>query len=304
MARIRSIKPEFYRHHDLYSAEVEYGLPLRLAFSGLWLCADKEGRFKWQPVQLKLDVLPYDNVDFLAILIALAESGFIHYYENEGKGYGFIPTFKEHQRITGSEATAESKLPCPPDTYEEETVLETLRKQQGNNKDDREGKGREREKERVIGKGEDSSEKIPYLNPLQKIYDKTWPEYEKILNGQSKKMSEIIFIKWKEFVDFIWNNDYTDIFKTKFITPIDFGVLLTEKKFLPDKWKPVIESILATGVTPQQNLFFRIPQFMDYAKSGKQSRQTIADKQEQGFDYALERGKRKFNELGKQDAET
>ena len=60
MARIRTIKPEFYRHHDLFLAEKESGLPLRLAFSGLWLCADKEGRFKWNPNQLKLDELPYD----------------------------------------------------------------------------------------------------------------------------------------------------------------------------------------------------------------------------------------------------
>lgn len=276
MARIRSIKPEFYRHYDLYSAEVEYGLPLRLAFSGLWLCSDKEGRFKWKPVQLKLDVLPYDNVDFLEVLIALAETGFIKYYESEGKGYGFIPTFKDHQRITGSEATAESKLPCPPTTYDENDSLEKLRKQQGNTLDDKEGKGkgRERERERVIGKGEDFPEKISYLNPLQKIYDKSWEEYQQILNGQSKKLSEIIFIKWKEFVDFIWENNYQEIFTTKFISPIDFGELLTKKKFLPDKWKPVIEAILATGVTPQQNLFFRIPQYMDYGNA-KNNRSSI-----------------------------
>ena len=70
MARIRSIKPELYRHYDLFVAETESGLPLRVAFSGLWLCADKEGRFKWKPVQLKLDVLPYDELDFSNVLFA------------------------------------------------------------------------------------------------------------------------------------------------------------------------------------------------------------------------------------------
>ena len=42
MARIRTIKPEFFRHADLYEAERETGLPLRLAFAGLWTAADRE----------------------------------------------------------------------------------------------------------------------------------------------------------------------------------------------------------------------------------------------------------------------
>lgn len=267
MARIRSIKPEFYRHHDLYLAEIEYKLPLRVAFSGLWLCADKEGRFKWKPVQLKLDVLPYDNISFLDVLNALKYSGFIQYYKIDDKEYGLIPTFKEHQRITGSEATAESKIPCPPTTYEESNTLETSRKQQGITLDDKEGKGKGREKEQ--GKGIDG-EDIPAIFELEKIYEKTWEEYKIILNGQSNKLSEIVFIKWKEFIDFIRKNKYDEIFKAKFVTPIDFGILLNEKKFIPDKWKTVIEKILATGVTPQQNLFFRIPQFMDYGKEKPQ----------------------------------
>lgn len=263
MARIRSIKPEFFRHHELYLAEKESRLPLRVAFSGLWLCADKEGRFKWKPVQLKLDVLPYDDIDFSDVLNNLENTGFIKKYESGGKEYGWIPSFKEHQRITGSEATSESKLPCPPTTYEEINNKETIRKQQGNNKDDKEGKGREGEKE--LYKGIDG-ENIPTIFELEKIYEKTWDEYKVILNGQSNKLTEIIFIKWKEFIDFIRKNKYEELFKAKFVTPIDFGILLSEKKFLPDKWKDVIEKILATGVTPQQNLFFRIPQFMDYGK--------------------------------------
>ena len=57
MARIRTIKPEFFRHEALFEAEHRAGLPLRLAFAGLWTAADREGRFKWRPRQLKLDVL-------------------------------------------------------------------------------------------------------------------------------------------------------------------------------------------------------------------------------------------------------
>lgn len=259
MARIRTIKPEFYRHHELFSAEKESGLPLRLAFSGLWLCCDKEGRFKWNPNQLKLDVLPYDELDFEKVLNSLEKNDFLKKYEVDGKFYGVIPTFKEHQRITGSEATYESKIPSPPMSYGVGNTLETPKKQTGNNLDDRKGKGKgNKERERSIGKEE------PAKFDLELIYQKSWEEYSSILNGQSAKLSEIIFIKWKEFVDFIKQNNYDEIFRAKFVNPIDFGELITKKGFLPEKWKPVIESILATGVTQQQNLFFRIPQYLEY----------------------------------------
>lgn len=111
MPRIRTIKPEFYRHHDLFLAEKESGLPIRIAFSGLWLCSDKEGRFKWKPTELKLDILPYDELDFNTVLQVLVKYEFIIKYEVNKKIYGFIPTFKEHQRITGTEKNYESKIP-------------------------------------------------------------------------------------------------------------------------------------------------------------------------------------------------
>lgn len=145
MARIRTVKPEFFKHYDLFKAEQETKLPLRLAFSGLWVVADKEGRFKYLPPQLKLDVLPYDDVDFEAVLIALDKYGFIEIYEVEGKKYAHIPTFTEHQRITGTERDTESKIPCK----QQGNTLETLKKQKGNKSDDRkgrEGKGKEKER--------------------------------------------------------------------------------------------------------------------------------------------------------------
>lgn len=275
MARIRTIKPEFYRHHDLFSAEKESGLPLRLAFSGLWLCADKEGRFKWNPNQLKLDVLPYDELDFEKVLNALEKNDFLKKYEVEKKFYGVIPSFKEHQRITGSEATYESKIPSPPMSYENGNILETPKNNTGINKDDRKGKGKgNKERERSIGKED------PVKFDLELIYKKDWEEYKTILNGQASKLSEIVFIKWKEFVDFIKQNNYDEIFRAKFVSPIDFGILLTQKGFLPDKWKGVIEGILATGVTQQQNLFFRIPQYLEYEnkKHGTNSSSNVTNR--------------------------
>ena len=111
MARIRTIKPDFFRHLELYQAEIETGLPLRVAFAGLWTVADREGRFRWQPAVLKLDVLPFDNLDFSRVLDACLTRGFVVKYEVKGLQYGLIPTFKKHQIVNNREK--ESILPEP-----------------------------------------------------------------------------------------------------------------------------------------------------------------------------------------------
>lgn len=112
MARIRTVKPEFFRHEGLYEAERSSGLPLRLAFAGLWCCADREGRFSWKPRTLKLDVLPHDDVDFSAILNALGSHGFVVRYETPEGSFGYIPSWRSHQVINLREA--QSRLPEPP----------------------------------------------------------------------------------------------------------------------------------------------------------------------------------------------
>jgi len=80
MARIRTVKPEFFKHLELFELEEETGLPLRVAFAALWTVADREGRFKWIPRQLKIECLPYDNIDFSRVLHALTTREFIKKY--------------------------------------------------------------------------------------------------------------------------------------------------------------------------------------------------------------------------------
>lgn len=111
MARIRTIKPEFFRHVELFEAEKASGLPLRIAFAGLWTVADREGRFRWRPRVLVLDILPFDEVDFGAVLDALAEHGFIVRYQVGGETFGCIPTFGEHQYVNQREPA--STIPAP-----------------------------------------------------------------------------------------------------------------------------------------------------------------------------------------------
>lgn len=114
MSRIRTVKPELFRHEDLFDAELASGLPLRLAFIGLFTVADCEGRFIWKPRTLKLDVLPHDVVDFAAVLDALEHHGFIQSYEVAGAKYGWIPSFTRHQRLQSKEIETGSRLPAYP----------------------------------------------------------------------------------------------------------------------------------------------------------------------------------------------
>lgn len=127
MARIRSLKPEFFTDEDL--AELSYAA--RIAFAGLWVMADGHGRMEDRPKYLKTQILPYDNEDMDALLNQLSERGFIVRYTVNGSRFIWIPNFRKHQRITGREADAESEFP----PYEGEKIEgpEATGNQSGNN---------------------------------------------------------------------------------------------------------------------------------------------------------------------------
>jgi hypothetical protein len=110
MARIRSVKPTTFTNEEL--AELD-GLD-RFAFIGLWTQADRRGRMEDRPKRLKAAILPYDDVDFEAMLRRLQDAGFILRYEAVGVRVIQVLNFEKHQRITGAEAQSESELPPPP----------------------------------------------------------------------------------------------------------------------------------------------------------------------------------------------
>jgi len=111
LGRIRTVKPELFTSEGLYDLEVETGLPIRIAFVGMFCQADREGRFKWRPRALKSQILPYDDIDFPRVLDALLERGYLDSYEINGEKYGVIPKFLQHQFINNKEI--KSCLPPP-----------------------------------------------------------------------------------------------------------------------------------------------------------------------------------------------
>lgn len=120
IGRIRTFKPALFQHDGIYDLEAstagqgENGrpLPLRLAFLGLLPWVDRAGLFEWKPAFLKLNILPYDKVNFGDVLDALERGGFIVSYTVAGRRYGWVPTFLKHQSINSREAA--STIPPPP----------------------------------------------------------------------------------------------------------------------------------------------------------------------------------------------
>lgn len=107
MARIRQIKPQFFTDEDI----VTLGPLARLFFIGLWTVADREGRLEDKPLTLKLQILPFDEVDPAVLLAELAARSLIYRYQVDGKRYISIPGFTKHQHCHKDEAA--SKLPGP-----------------------------------------------------------------------------------------------------------------------------------------------------------------------------------------------
>lgn len=155
MARIRTVKPDFFRHEALQDLQERFpNVHPMLVFAGLWTVADRCGRFEWKPRTLKLDVLPFLRFEMAEALSVLEDAGFIVRYEVEGKIYGFIPTFEEHQRITGKELASPPRYPEPPQGI----TGETPEKRPGVQEREKE---REKERERIDPPPGDSAEPGP-----------------------------------------------------------------------------------------------------------------------------------------------
>lgn len=113
MARIRTVKPELARHRELYDLEKSTGIPMRYVWALFPTVCDREGRFVWRPWEIKLDIMPYDDVDFAAVMDALWGAGFLVKFTSGGVEYGAIPTFLKHQVVNNREVA--SKIPAPSD---------------------------------------------------------------------------------------------------------------------------------------------------------------------------------------------
>jgi len=138
MARIRTIKPEFFTSEDIAGLSI----PARLLFVGLWTEADREGRLEDRPRQIKGRLFPHDAIDIDALLDELVRVGVVVRYVVDGRRLLSIPGFIKHQRPHVREAP--STLPAPEHNLgSAEHNLGTPRSRRDPGEITREGKGRE-----------------------------------------------------------------------------------------------------------------------------------------------------------------
>lgn len=117
MARIRTIKPEFF------TSEAIASLPIaaRLTFIGLWTHADDYGRLVDNPRIIKGAIWPLDDdvtpTDISLHIHLLADLGMLVRYEVEGRRYLHVCNWDEHQKMNRK---ASAKHPAPPSSTPEQ----------------------------------------------------------------------------------------------------------------------------------------------------------------------------------------
>lgn len=97
MARIRSIKPEFWTSEQV----MECSPNARLLFIGIWNFCDDAGRHPYSPRQIKALVFPSDEFtaeDIAGMIGELSGNGLLHIYTVDNKDYLQVTGWK-HQKI-------------------------------------------------------------------------------------------------------------------------------------------------------------------------------------------------------------
>jgi hypothetical protein len=110
MARIRSVKPEFWLDRKLARC---VSRDARLLYIGMWNYADEHARLHGDPAVIKGQVFPYDDVAIEPLLAELEALGRVVAYTFDGDPYLHIPTLNKHQRLEPHKTP--SRLPSPTD---------------------------------------------------------------------------------------------------------------------------------------------------------------------------------------------
>lgn len=190
MARIRTIKPEFFTSEDIVSLS-----PLaRLLYVATWCEADKEGRMVWKPRTFKLRYFPGDSCDIDELCAELVAGCLIVLY---GDGLAYIPKFKSHQHLNPRESA--SSLPEPSQKLtraprvltraprvDDASIQELTDREEGKG---REGKGKERNnppttRERVVSP---PSPKCP-----EDVAEQVWMDWNSLRRQKRAPVTETV----------------------------------------------------------------------------------------------------------------
>lgn len=164
MARIRTVKPDFFLDEDL----ADVPIAARLLFIGLWCLADREGKLQDRPKRIKAELFPWDNVNVDDLLAKLHPRHIVR-YEVDGVPYLWIRTFTKHQRPNVKEAPSQIPDFVEDDSEHEKESAGTKKKHAST--PGKEGKGRE-------GKGG-----VDVLTNIPAHLHSVWPDWVKSRKG-------------------------------------------------------------------------------------------------------------------------
>ncbi|WP_447726835.1 DnaT-like ssDNA-binding domain-containing protein [Enterobacter asburiae] len=234
MARIRTIKPEFWTDEDM--SEVSEAACL-LAI-GLLNYADDEGYFNANPKLIKATVFPIreQSGSIPVLMQELSSVGYISLFSGQdGKIYGLVNNFAKHQVINKSKTSIIKHLCSVPYEYGSDTVELPP---------GREGKGRER-------KGETPHTGEEKIQPVDNFPDDNEPDPDSnnaVLNGYVPPGGMGEFGKfqmrddWKPDQQFIQRAALWGITLRTDITPFELADFITYwkaegKAFHHDQWQ-------------------------------------------------------------------
>lgn len=120
MARIRTIKPEFWTDEDM----AELSEPACLLAIGLLNYADDEGYFNANPKLIKAAVFPIrePSVPIPVLIRELSNCGYLSMFSTpDGKQFGAITNFLKHQVVNKAKESKIRSLPLIPYEYGTDT---------------------------------------------------------------------------------------------------------------------------------------------------------------------------------------
>lgn len=138
MARIRTIKPEFWTDSKIVGLS-----PLaRLLFIGCWNFADDYGALAADPLQLKLRVLPAEQCDPNQLVAELLDAGLLKAMTDGQEEFWTVAGWERHQKVDRRSSSQfgdpDTWVPAEPSPKPTE-----LRRVPPSPRDGREGKGRD-----------------------------------------------------------------------------------------------------------------------------------------------------------------
>jgi len=246
MARIRTIKPEFWTDENMSMISET----ARLMAIGLLNFSDDEGWFNANPLLVESFIFPFRNCSATVpnCIKNLVEIGYIKIYTGtDGKNYGNIVNFRKHQRISKPQ---KSKIV---DLIEENSSVRNRSatvpqlvdsgKEQGTG--NRERKGKEKEKDYAIAtslsipgidtaaEANDSLEKQQPDEPTPSPARSTACPYQKIIDlyhdnlpmcpkvvAISNQRKRAISARWKNGMSTLedWSRYFSHVAESKFMT--------------------------------------------------------------------------------------